>query len=258
MTELDDDAVREGLDEFWSELQAVSETGSTNDDLMRAAANDAPEGLVRVAEFQTAGRGRLTRSWEATAGTSLMFSILLRPSAPMARWGWIPLLAGLGVHDALTAAGVDAALKWPNDIQLGPDRAKCGGILTQVAGQGVVVGIGLNVLPHDGLPDGAAAIGEQWDAPREQILTRVLNAIAVRYGVWNAADGEVQRTGLLGDYRAACATIGQQVRVLLPARDVPVTGEATDVDADGRLIVKTATGQLVVGAGDVVHVRPAH
>lgn len=254
---LDPDAVRRDLDPFWRELQAVAETGSTNDDVLAAAAAGGPQGLVRVAEFQTAGRGRLNRKWDAAAGTSLMFSVLLRPSAPVARWGWLPLIAGLGIHDALREAGADVALKWPNDVQLGAERGKCGGILTQAAGGAAVVGIGLNVLRHDGLPDGAAAIEDEWTAPRERVLAAVLNAIASRYGEWDAAGGDVERSGLLAGYRAACGTLGQDVRVMLPARDEPVLGRAEDIDVEGRLIVSTPDGPLIVGAGDVVHVRPA-
>ncbi|WP_153505311.1 biotin--[acetyl-CoA-carboxylase] ligase [Cumulibacter manganitolerans] len=267
---IDADAVRRGLDSFWQELQVVAETGSTNDDVLALAAEGAPQGLVRVAEFQTAGRGRLSRTWQAPPGSSAMFTMLLRPTTPVARWGWIPLIAGLGVYDALLAAGAEVALKWPNDVQLGDDRRKCGGILTQATTGAVVVGIGLNVVPHDGLPSTAAAIHQFWDAPREDILRAVLNGIGRRYGAWEAAGGDVARSGLLAAYRSACGTIGRRVRVLLPGpppaasgqgaeagTEHAVEGDAVGVDEDGRLVVETASGPLVVGAGDVVHVRPA-
>lgn len=255
---LNAETVRRGLNPFWSSLEVVAETGSTNDDVLAAAAAGAPEGLVRSAEFQTAGRGRMSRPWEAPAGSSVMFSLLLRPTAPMTRWGWIPLLAGLGIHGALKSAGADVTLKWPNDVQLGPERKKCGGILTQATTGAVVVGIGLNAVTHDGLPETAAAIDSQWRTSRETLLRDVLNSIAEFYGTWNAADGEVERSGLLDAYRESCGTVGQRVKVMLPAVDEPVVGDARDVDSDGRLIVTTQDGsELVVGAGDVVHVRPA-
>ncbi|WP_158716361.1 biotin--[acetyl-CoA-carboxylase] ligase [Blastococcus sp. Marseille-P5729] len=252
----DADAVRRELDPFWSELQAVGETGSTNDDVLAEAARGTPQGLVRTAEFQTAGRGRLDRGWEAPPGTSVMFSILLRPQAPVRHWGWIPILAGMGVYDALQSAAVDAALKWPNDVQLGPDRGKCGGILTQAAAGAAVVGIGLNVRSHDRLPETAEVIGDYWDISRERLLAAVLNAIAARYRRWDGAAGDVVRTGLLADYRTACGTLGQRVRVELPGGAPPALGIAEDVDQEGRLVVRTADGPVVVGAGDVIHVRP--
>ena len=255
---LNADAVRRGLDPFWTSLEVVAETGSTNDDVLAAAASGAPEGMVRVAEYQSAGRGRMSRQWEAPPGSSVMFSVLLRPAVPMTHWGWIPLLTGLGIHDCLRNAGADVTLKWPNDVQLGPDRKKCGGILTQATTGAVVVGIGLNAVTHDGLPDIAAAIDSQLQTSRENLLHGVLNSIARFYRTWNAAGGEVERSGLLDDYRQACGTVGQRVKVMLPAVEDPVIGHARDVDADGRLIVTTEDGSdLVVGAGDVIHVRPA-
>lgn len=255
---LNAEAVRRGLDPFWTSLEVVAETGSTNDDVLAAAAAGAQEGTVRSAEYQSAGRGRMARQWEAPAGSSVMFSVLLRPSVPMTHWGWIPLLVGLGIHDALRDAGADVTLKWPNDVQLGPDRKKCGGILAQATTGAVVVGIGLNAVTHDGLPDTAAAIDSQWQTTREDLLRGVLNSIAAYYRTWNSAGGEVERSGLLDAYREACGTVGQRVKVMLPATPEPVIGNARDVDADGRLIVTTEDGSdLIVGAGDVIHVRPA-
>lgn len=255
---LNADVVRDGLDPFWTSLEVVAETGSTNDDVLAAAADGAPEGMVRSAEYQSAGRGRMARQWEAPAGSSVMFSVLLRPTAPMAHWGWIPLLTGLGIHDTLRRAGADVTLKWPNDVQLGADRKKCGGILTQAVTGAVVVGIGLNAVTHDGLPETAAAIDSQWHTTREELLRGVLNSIATLYGTWNSSGAEVARSGLLDAYREACGTVGQRVKVMLPAVEEPVVGSACDVDADGRLIVRREDGSdLVVGAGDVVHVRPA-
>ncbi|GAB3296671.1 biotin--[acetyl-CoA-carboxylase] ligase [Epidermidibacterium keratini] len=255
---LDAQVVRRSLAPMWREVQAVDQTGSTNDDLLAEARAGAESGLVRVAELQTAGRGRLDRTWEAPAGTALTFSMLLRPPVPTATWGWLPLLVGLGVHDALVAGGVDAVLKWPNDVQIGPDRRKAAGILAQAAGDAVVVGVGLNVVPHDGLPETGAAIGEQWAASREDVLIGVLNAIAQRYTDWLDQYGDADRSGALAAYRLACVTAGQQVRVTLPGESDALLGVALDLDDQGRLVVRRDDGeQVIVGAGDVVHVRPA-
>src|ERR1700756_4748769 len=131
---MDEGVLRAGaLGGFWTALDVVASTGSTNVDLLaRAVADPAlPEGQVLVAEEQTAGRGRLGRSWSSVPGASLTFSVLLRPATvPPARRGWLPLLAGVAVVSAVRAvAGVDAVLKWPNDILAG-DR-KLAGILTE-------------------------------------------------------------------------------------------------------------------------------
>ena len=116
---------------MWLALDVVPSTGSTNADLLARAAADpgSPEGLVLVAEEQTAGRGRLGRSWSSVTGASLTFSVLLRPAAvPPARRGWLTLLAGVAVASAVRSVGcVDAVLKWPNDVLAG-DR-KLAGIL---------------------------------------------------------------------------------------------------------------------------------
>src|SRR5207302_4121878 len=107
-----------------------------------AAADGAPEGIVRVAHFQNGGRGRLDRSWSSPPGAGLTFSVLLRPAAPTPTWGWLPLLAGVAVAQAVGAA---AKLKWPNDVLLGDQARKVAGILVQSAAGVAVVGIGLNV-----------------------------------------------------------------------------------------------------------------
>ncbi len=141
--------VREGG--LWRQVDVVQRTGSTNSDLVaRAAEGDLDEGAVLVAEEQTAARGRLDRQWTAPARSGLFFSVLLRPAeVPVTRWGWLPLLTGVAVATGLSrAAGVDTALKWPNDllVTVGDEERKAGGILAERAGDdGVVIGVGINV-----------------------------------------------------------------------------------------------------------------
>ena len=121
-----------------------------------------------------------------------------------------------------------------------------------------MVGVGLNVVPHESLPETGAAVGEQWEAAREDVLVGVLNAIAQRYTDWLDQSGDADRSGALAVYRLACGTLGQRVRVTLPGRDDTVEGLADDIDDQGRLVVRRDDGeQLIVCAGDVVHVRPA-
>jgi BirA family biotin operon repressor/biotin-[acetyl-CoA-carboxylase] ligase len=257
---LREDSLRRGLVEdesIWRAVSVVGESASTNAELAAAARDDAAEGLVLVAEAQTAGRGRLERSWASPARAGLSFSVLLRPAFPASGWGWLPLLAGVATAGALTrVTEVDVRLKWPNDVIVG-DR-KLGGILTEAVGPAVVVGIGLNVsLREDELPvPTATSLGIEGSEllDRDPLLRAVLRDIATWYAALGAAGGDAEVAGLRGAYREACATLGREVTVDLPGGQT-VAGRATDVDAEGRLVVQDASGEHAVAAGDVVHVR---
>ncbi|KOV63642.1 biotin--[acetyl-CoA-carboxylase] ligase [Streptomyces sp. MMG1121] len=257
--------VREGS--LWSHLDVVARTGSTNNDLVaQAAAGAVAEGAVLVAEEQTAGRGRLDRRWTAPPRSGLFFSVLLRPAeVPVARWGWLPLLTGVAVATGLSrAAGVDTALKWPNDllVTIGGQERKAGGILAERAGEdGVVVGVGINVsLRADELPvpqAGSLALAGAVSTDRDPLLRAMLRSLEEWYGRWRAAGGDPAASGLQETYAAGCATLGRTVRAELPG-DRAIVGEAVAVDGDGRLVIATKEGvQEPVGAGDIVHLRPA-
>ncbi|MEU3103579.1 biotin--[acetyl-CoA-carboxylase] ligase [Streptomyces griseoflavus] len=257
--------VREGA--LWSRVDVVQRTGSTNSDLVaRALAGEVREGAVRVAEEQTAGRGRLDRQWSAPARSGLFFSVLLTPrEVPLDRWGWLPLLTGVAVATGLSrAAGVDTALKWPNDVlvTVGGAERKAGGILAEGAGEaGVVVGVGINVsLRADELPvptAGSLALAGAVSTDRDPLLRGMLRALEEWYGRWRAAGGDAGACGLQETYAAGCATLGRTVRAELPG-DRALVGEAVAVDGDGRLVLATSAGvQEPVGAGDIVHLRPA-
>ncbi|MEV8595805.1 biotin--[acetyl-CoA-carboxylase] ligase [Streptomyces sp. NPDC052012] len=257
--------VREGG--LWSDVDVVQRTGSTNSDLVdRAAAGTAGEGAVLVAEEQTAGRGRLDRQWSAPARSGLFFSVLLKPvEVPVARWGWLPLLTGVAVAAGLArAAGVDTALKWPNDllVKVGGEERKAGGILLERAGDGgVVIGVGINVtLRAQELPvptAGSLALAGAVSTDRDTLLRGVLRSLEDWYGRWRTAGGDAGLCGLQEAYAAGCATLGRTVRAELPG-DRAVVGEAVAVDGDGRLVLATGEGvREPVGAGDIVHLRPA-
>ncbi|MFD3584075.1 biotin--[acetyl-CoA-carboxylase] ligase [Streptomyces sp. NPDC058683] len=248
-------------------IEVVQRTGSTNSDLVaRALAGGADEGAVLVAEEQTAGRGRLDRQWTAPARSGLFFSVLLKPAeVPVARWGWLPLLTGVAVATGLArVAGVDTALKWPNDLLLtvGDEERKAGGILAERAGEdAVVVGVGINVtLRAEELPvpqAGSLALAGAVTTDRDPLLRAVLRSLEDWYGRWRAAEGDPARSGLQEAYAAGCATLGRTVRAELPG-DRSLVGEAVAVDGDGRLVIGTEAGvQEPVGAGDIVHLRPA-
>ncbi|GAB2609472.1 biotin--[acetyl-CoA-carboxylase] ligase [Paractinoplanes abujensis] len=256
---------------LWSRLDLRTETASTNADAAAAATRGEPEGLVVVAEQQTAGRGRRDRQWTSPARAGLTVSVLLRPgqadrerewaALTPGSFAWLPLLAGVALREAVErVAEVETALKWPNDLLV--NDGKCAGILAEVAGDAVVVGIGLNVttraeeLPETtGLPAMSLRLAGAAVTDRDPLLRALLRGLAAWYAGWREAGGDAEMSGLLAAYRRGCATIGRQVRVLLPAGE-PLTGEAIEVDRDGQLVVRTADGAVHrVSAGDVLHVR---
>jgi BirA family transcriptional regulator, biotin operon repressor / biotin---[acetyl-CoA-carboxylase] ligase len=241
-------------------VEILDESPSTNAYVVERARAGEPPGLVAVTEHQTAGRGRLDRTWETPRGVALTFSMLVSPGGvPLTRWPWLPLLTGLAVVDGVReVAGTPAALKWPNDVMV--DERKLAGILVELVehpqGAAAVVGVGVNVsASRDQLPVETAtslAVEGAADVDRTALLGAVLTAFSSRYDGWVGAGGE----GLRASYREACSTIGRQVRADLPGGDT-VTGTAVDVDDEGRLHVDDGASVHVLGAGDVVHIRPA-
>ncbi len=257
-------------DGLWTELVVKPETDSTNADAAAAARDGAAEGLVVVAERQSAGRGRLGRQWQSPPRAGLAVSVLLRPAeVPPSRYGWLPLLAGVALAETVRRLGeLDAVLKWPNDLLI--DDRKCAGILAESAGDAVVLGIGLNVsLREAELPWVSATSGAQQGSfaatslllagaactDRDPLLRALLRTLADRYRHWRATAGDPDRSGLRDGYRLHCATLGRTVRVALPG-GTDLTGTASDVDSAGRLVVTGTDGTSTpVAAGDVVHVR---
>jgi BirA family transcriptional regulator, biotin operon repressor / biotin---[acetyl-CoA-carboxylase] ligase len=273
-------ASRPGL---WREVRVVEETGSTNADLLSQARSGAAEGLVLVAEAQTSGRGRMGRRWISPPRRALTFSVLLRPAVPAGLLSWAPLLAGVAVASALQrTAGVDARLKWPNDVLV--DGAKIAGILAERWGDAVVIGTGINVLQQRGeLPvptatsllvaQGAGPAGARpagpaaargADAPgpvagadmRERLLTAVLDELARWYRAWldQPHPGDADGCGLRAEYLRRSGTVRTPVTVMLPGGQ-NLTGTAAGIDAVGRLEIRTPAGLVQVSAGDVVHLR---
>lgn len=238
-------------------VEVAEETTSTNADVAERFRSGEREGLVLVAEHQTAGRGRLGREWVTPGRTSLTVSFLLVPGdIPGERWPWLPLLSGVAAAAAVhRVAGVEVELKWPNDVLV--DGHKLGGILLERVEQGkqgaaAVVGIGINCTQsQDELPIPEAtslAIVTGGKVDRSALLAALVEELAVRYDEWR--DG----ADLRGAYLGLCRTPGQGVRVAVPGGEV--VGEAVDVDESGRLVVRTESGEEHLGAGDVVYVRP--
>lgn len=227
-------------------LEVLQEAGSTNAVVAERARAGEPAGLVVVAEAQTAGRGRLDRSWVSPPRAGLTFSVLLRPELPVSQWPWLPLWTGLAIARALRErADVAAELKWPNDVLV--DGRKLCGVLAEVPAPGaLVVGIGLNVTTTpDELPHGQATSLRLCGArttDRDTVLRALLRSLTTVL-----ADPVAAREA----YSERCGTLGRRVRLELPA-GASVEGLAEAVDPGGRLVVDG----VPYDAGDVVHLRP--
>jgi BirA family transcriptional regulator, biotin operon repressor / biotin---[acetyl-CoA-carboxylase] ligase len=221
----------------------VAETGSTNADLL-AAGGDLPDGTVLVADRQTAGRGRLDRSWESppdervdggqAEGLNLLMSMLFRVEPAMAH-DLVRRVAIAAARACERVAGVSPTMKWPNDLLLGDE--KLAGILAQAGQNFVVVGIGLNVA---WAPDGAARLPV---GSRDQVLQALLEEFASL------------PSDISSEYRERLGTLGRDVRVELV--NETFLGRAIDVTPDGGLIVRVGDKQRIVTAGDVIHLRLA-
>jgi BirA family biotin operon repressor/biotin-[acetyl-CoA-carboxylase] ligase len=240
-------------------LDVVETTGSTNADLLaRHAAGEDIDGAVLVAEHQSAGRGRLGRSWTTPprSGIALSVGVYAGTVAPSA-WGWLPLLTGVAVTDAVQATtGIEPGLKWPNDIQVGD--GKLGGILAEVAAPApvIVIGLGLNVtLTAEEAPDARATslliLGSTM-LDRTALLGSILAELSARLDRWRSAGGT--DLSLVADYRARSVTLGTRVRALLPG-DREIIGTATDLDELGQLHIDTGAQTVAVSAGDITHLR---
>ena len=253
---LDLDAIRAALGDSWPQIRVVEQTGSTNSDLIADSA--APDRSLLAAEDQVAGRGRLDRTWITPPRAGLTFTVLLRPTTPMTTWGWLPLLAGVALHDAVReVTGVDTRLKWPNDL-LAADERKLAGILAQTTGEAVAVGIGLNVSTQaDELPvetaTSLALCGAEAD--RTALLIAIAAQLDHRVLQWTDVNGDAEACGLAADYSAACLTLGREVRVST-LDGTQLEGHAVRIGADGRLLVDIDGVLTAIGAGDVAHLRP--
>jgi BirA family biotin operon repressor/biotin-[acetyl-CoA-carboxylase] ligase len=255
----------------FAELRWVDETGSTNADLLDEARRSPSATGALVAESQTAGRGRLGRTWQAPAGSSLLLSVLARPPLAPTDAHLTTTAVALAAADAVAATcGVEPGLKWPNDLVLDPPEAgsgagtrKLGGILAEsiVVGDrldAVVVGLGLNVNWPDRLPAElahiATALNHRTGAPvdRAGLAVAVLVRVDERLDALDRPDG---RHRLVEEYRRRCASVGRDVRVVLA--DGELVGRAVGIDDDGHLEVVDDGGHArVVTVGDVVHLRP--
>ncbi len=243
-------------------LAAVTaEEHSTNTALaaaLRESPGSWPHLSVYLADHQTAGRGRAGRVWETPRGTSLTASWVLRPDASGPDLAWAPLVVGLAAVEALRTLGVDAWIKWPNDVVVRVDSdevpgwgrwRKVAGILCEVVGDAVVAGTGVNVrqaveeLP---VPHGASLRSLGCEATRLDVLGALAEALRDATARWDC-----DPTRIRADVESVCATLGWEVAVDV-GTGAPVTGTVVALGEDGSLIVESAAGRrTAVLAGDV-------
>jgi BirA family biotin operon repressor/biotin-[acetyl-CoA-carboxylase] ligase len=248
----------------WPPVGFMTVTRSTNADIGDLASRGAAHGTVITTDFQSAGRGRLGRRWDAPLASSVMFSLLLRPYTSLdSVVGWVPLYVGVAVSEALSrVTKLPVTVKWPNDLLI--EGRKIGGILVErSADQVIIVGVGINVsLTEAELPGPEATsllLAGSATLVREDILAAVLVHLAAWWEEWQAANFDVPRSGLADAYTKACATLQQRVRVTQPNDEV-ILGRAVGIGTDGALLVvpdgaAADAPPLQIRAADVVHVR---
>ena len=244
-------ALEYGLDAPF-EVEYHDETMSTNERARELAAEGHSDTVV-VADKQTGGRGRLDREWTSPSG-GVWLSILLRPQIPPAQAPVYTLIAAVAAARAVRECGVEARIKWPNDIRV--DGKKLAGILTEMEGEAdrvswLVVGIGLNAnLDAEQLPGDQPATtlrAEVGDVDRRAVVQRLLTEF------WTLSESAPEAT--LDAWRTLTDTIGQRVRVDTPTEEI--VGEAVDITPPGTLVIETENGRREVTAGDCEHLRPA-
>lgn len=236
---------------FWTRFEGGASTGSTNDDARGLAIGGTGEGTVVTAAEQTAGRGRLGRTWVSPGGGAYL-SAVLRPQVAPAEIGPLPLVVGLGVAAGLERLGIEARLKWPNDVLIGD--AKVSGILLEMSAEHdhvgwVVAGVGVNAVRTEQTPEGAACVSDAAPGVRvAEVAAAVLDGIADRYGVWL----EEGFDALADEYAARDALEGRSVTVRGMDGTLIAGGIGAGVDASGRLLVAGGDGAVTaVATGDV-------
>jgi BirA family biotin operon repressor/biotin-[acetyl-CoA-carboxylase] ligase len=245
LNDLDPGTLRAALPPWVPEVRYLEETDSTNRQAMAWAHHGAPHGALVLADFQTAGRGRLGRSWVAPPGSSLLFSVVLRPTWEPELRPLLTLAAAVAICECLSDLGFDPGLKWPNDVLLA-DR-KVAGILAEAEEDVVILGLGVNVgrgmFPPE-IAQTATSLemcsGRKFD--RLEVLAALIGYLA------ELVDGPV--TAIPERYRRWSLTLGSRVRVLL--NDESLEDRAVDIDPAGGLVLE---GGQVVRAGDVFQVR---
>ena len=248
-TPLDEAEINSRVTPYWR-VSVVELTGSTQNDLLQLVeSNNALDGQVIATEFQSDGRGRLDRTFEAPAQSALLFSFYIKPRNQRSEWGFIPLIAGLSLVRAITTidTAMNVSLKWPNDLII--NEKKCAGIIAQTTNEGIVIGIGLNVsITPNELPVSTAtslAIEGSTITDRNLLLSHLLNTFAELFEAWE------EGSELLDEYASASSTIGKKVRIELPGGE-NLEATVARISHTGELVLDDGRH---VSAGDVIHLR---
>ncbi len=243
---LDQAEINRLVTQYWR-VSVVELTSTTQGDLVqKVREGNAKVGDVIVAEYQSAGRGRLDRSFEAAKSSALLFSFYIEPKRNRDDWGWIPLIAGYCVAQSLHA--FHAKIKWPNDILI--NGKKVSGLIAEVAGDGVVVGIGVNVgMEESELPVETATsllLEGGVDLTRDQLLCEILEEFEEHFLQWDKGIDEIQPL-----YLHLSSTVGKEVRVEYPGGETHVA-TAESISDTGALVLDDGTH---VQSADVIHLR---
>ena len=244
-----DTAVIASLTSGYWRVSVADLTTSTQVDLAELVkSNSAKTGDVIATNFQSAGRGRLDRTFEAAPGSALLFSFFIKPNRARSDWGFISHLAAISMQEVISQDHPSQVrLKWPNDILIG-DK-KVAGLLAQATDDGVIIGIGVNVaMTADELPVDTAtslAITGSKKLDRNLILGEFLNRFKVNFDKWDSG------ADFIDSYSAICATLGRQVQVEVSGR-ANRTGKALTINKIGALMLDDG---FEVNVGDVVHLR---
>ena len=226
---------------------------STNDEVRVLAQAGAPDGLVLLAERQTAGRGRRGAAWFSPEGESLAFSILVRPEEPKALWPRLALAAGLAVAEAVESFRIQAGIKWPNDVWIG--QRKVAGILVEAGSDFAVVGIGLNVNSTEFTPEveeiaTSLRIEASQNFARAEVLGEIIRKFALRRNqIENGFDA------LISAVQLRCVLTGK--RVTLTTASGPRVGTVEGIAAGGELLLRTANGLERLIQADEVRLLPS-
>ena len=237
------EAINSKVSRYWS-VSVIEETTSTQSDLVQ----QFESGKVLVAEYQSAGRGRLDRKFIVPPRKGLTFSFCIETDSD---FGWIPLLTGLAVSQAINdyIGSKLVEIKWPNDLIIG--EKKLGGILSEKVGSGAVVGVGINIFQNQSeLPLADAITLSDAKVKKEIDRSELLSQILHRLGEVLSYLDKYELDKYKNDYREMCSTIGKLVRVTLPTGEV-VEDMAIGISADGSLLLKSRE----VTVGDTAHLR---
>ena len=243
---LDKSLINSLVTQYWR-VSVVDVTASTQTDLASLArVGKAKAGDVIAANYQSAGRGRLSRTFEAPKNSALLFSFYIEPKRSTEDWGWIALIAGVSVAQALDK--VKATVKWPNDILV--NEKKISGLIAEIVGDGVVIGIGINVgMSLEELPVLTAtslAVEGVSNTNRNEILAKVLSQFESNFSTWDEGDDSATQI-----YTSLSSTLGTKVQIHYPNEQIE-KGLAVAISPRGELILDSGSH---VQAGDVVHLR---